>query len=84
MQKILKQISQAVDTKFEDFGGEIPKVIGHLKDVYGNMIQQKIPKIYAFMKVIQIKLPGDEGDRLQLAISYDQMKIQVQGLSDRI
>lgn len=63
MQKILRQISQAVDTKFEDFGGEIAKIIGHLQDEYRNMIQQKIPKIYAFMKVIQIKLPSDEGDR---------------------
>lgn len=43
--------------------GSTAKTKGHLNVSYGNLMQEKLPKMYAYMKKIYIKLWNDARDR---------------------
>lgn len=40
---------------------ETAKIKGHLRGSNGNLIQQRLPRIYTYMKAIYMKSPKAEG-----------------------
>lgn len=59
---------------------EASKYKGPFEGLYGNLAQQKVPKLYKHLTVISMKLPNNKGDEALLDISHHQMKPVILGM----